>query len=85
MYKSTQVDITNLERAIKIGKENLGEKPTEEEFKELEEHNKKQTRLKEIGKYKGATDKLEKDEKALKDLKKAQNDLKAAIGTRLKI
>lgn len=85
LYKNAQQDRTVAEQTIKRCKELAGKEPTEEELKELEEHNKTQMRLQEIGKFEENKRNLKMHEEKLKDVNGAINEIKSAIGTRLKL
>ena len=85
LYKDAQRDRTNLEQAIRRCKDLAGEKPTDNELKELEEHNKKQKRLREIGDYNKNKTELAMHEDKLKEVSKSINEIKSAIGTRFKL
>ncbi|HDZ24941.1 hypothetical protein LCGC14_1005630 [marine sediment metagenome] len=85
LYKNAQQDRTNLEQAIKRCRDLAGKKPTDREVMELEMHNKKQKRLKEIGDFEKNKRDLVGHEEKLKEVKKAINEIKSVIGSRLKL
>ena len=85
LYKDAQRDRTNAEQAIKRCKDLAGEKPTDEELKELEDHNKKQKMLREVGDYNKNKLDLEVNEEKLKQIVKSINQIKDSVGTRLKL
>ena len=54
-------------------------------MKELEKHNKKQKRLREIGEYNKNKTELATHEDKLKEVSKSINEIKSVIGSRLKL
>lgn len=85
IYGDAQKDRTNLEQAIKRCKDSAGKKPTNEELKELKDHNKKQKRLKEIGDYEKNQENFKVHKDKLKEVNEAINEIKGAVGDRLKL
>lgn len=85
IYADAKADRTRCEQGIKQLKELIKDEPTEQEIKDLKEHNKKQARLREVGEHEGNKDKLKANEEKLKDVNQAIHEIKSAIGTRLKL